>query len=77
MSERIHDFKRDSTLKHNEFRPCAPFTPGRRALYPLQTQSSLRPQACTGDAAMAAIIALGLAFGIFALLNLIDYKRLD
>jgi hypothetical protein len=26
---------------------------------------------------MAAIIALGLAFGIFALLNLIDYKRLD
>jgi hypothetical protein len=26
---------------------------------------------------MAAIIALGLAFGIFALLNLIEYKRLD
>jgi len=26
---------------------------------------------------MAALIALGLAFGIFALLNLIDYKRLD
>ena len=26
---------------------------------------------------MAAIIALGLAFGIFALLNLIDNKRLD
>ena len=26
---------------------------------------------------MAAIIALGLAFGIFAILNLIDNKRLD
>ncbi|MGJ3230975.1 MAG: hypothetical protein ACFE0P_04180 [Oceanicaulis sp.] len=26
---------------------------------------------------MAAIVALGLAFGIFALLNLIDNKRLD
>jgi len=26
---------------------------------------------------MAALVALGLAFGIFALLNLIDNKRLD
>ncbi|MCR9130183.1 MAG: hypothetical protein NXI12_11725 [Alphaproteobacteria bacterium] len=30
-----------------------------------------------GDTLMAAIIALALAFGIFGLLNLIDYKRLD
>jgi hypothetical protein len=26
---------------------------------------------------MAALVALGLAFGIFAILNLIDNKRLD
>jgi hypothetical protein len=26
---------------------------------------------------MAALIALGLAFGVFAILNLIDNKRLD
>jgi len=26
---------------------------------------------------MAAVVALGLAFGIFAILNLIDNKRLD
>jgi hypothetical protein len=31
----------------------------------------------SGDTLMAAIIALALAFGIFGLLNLIDYKRLD
>ncbi len=30
-----------------------------------------------GVTLMAAIIALGLAFGIFAILNLIDFKRLD
>ncbi len=30
-----------------------------------------------GEIRMAALIALGLAFGIFAILNLIDNKRLD
>lgn len=29
------------------------------------------------ETAMAAIIALGLCFGIFAILNLIDNKRID
>jgi len=26
---------------------------------------------------MAALIAIGVTFGVFGLLNLIDYKRLD
>ncbi|MEO1039997.1 MAG: hypothetical protein AAFX09_10660 [Pseudomonadota bacterium] len=30
-----------------------------------------------GEMIMAAIIALGLCFGIFAILNLIEFKRLD
>lgn len=34
-------------------------------------------QTAIKDRPMAAIVALGLAFGIFAILNLIDNKRLD
>jgi len=49
---------------------------GARYIHAQANQACDR-QAFKGDAAMAAIIALGLAFGIFALLNLIDYKRLD
>jgi len=44
---------------------------------PAQLVSTRLRQVLSGETSMAAIIALGLAFGIFALLNLIDYKRLD
>jgi hypothetical protein len=50
---------------------------GRARYIHAQHHSPASVRASAGDTSMAALIALGLAFGIFALLNLIDYKRLD
>lgn len=59
-------------MEHWRVRPARAID---RDEYPYGARQGLKPH--PGARTMAALIALGLCFGLFALFNLIEFKRLD